>query len=314
MSHYVILRLESLLLSLLGLTVVVFALLRAVPGDAAVLKAGPDASVAEVAQLRGEMGLDAPLPVQYTHWLGAALHGDLGRSIFTSETITHALLQRLPVTFQLGGSALALAVVLAFPIGIFSALRQDTWEDQSLRLLSIIGLAVPNFWLGTMAIVFGARLFHWIPPIGYVPVFVDPLKNFQQFAVPTAILGVGLAASLVRMMRSSTLEVLHEDYIRTARAKGLAASAVIRRHMLKNALISVVTLFGIQAGTVIGGTVVLENIFNLPGMGRLVVDAINRRDYPIVQGVVLTFGTFVLLVNLVTDLAYAWLDPRISLR
>lgn len=312
MYRYLMSRLMLLLISLFGLTILVFVLLRVVPGNVAVFIAGPDASVAQVEQLRAELGLDDALPVQYARWLAKVVQGDLGRSLFTHETIAHALQLRLPVTFQLGGLSLVLAVLLSFPAGIISAVKADSWTDQSLRLLTIVGLAIPHFWLATMTIVLGARWFNWIPPIGYVSLFDDPWRNFQQFALPTIILGTGLAASLARMMRSSMLEVVHEDYIRTARAKGLDTYTIIRRHMLKNALIPVVTLFGIQAGTVVGGTVILESIFNLPGMGRLVIEAINRRDYPIVQGVVLAFGTFVLVVNLLTDVIYTWLDPRIS--
>lgn len=315
MSQYIIGRLGLLTVSLFGLSILVFVLLRAVPGDAALFIAGADVSDnTRVEEIRSELGLNDPMVVQYVRWLGDVLRGDMGRSLFTQETVTHALRIRMPVSFELGLLALGLAVLLAAPVGIFSAIKQDRWEDQSLRLLSIIGLAIPNFWLGTMAIVFGARWFDWIPPVGYSSFLEDPWRNVQQFAIPAVILGTALAASLTRLLRSSMLEVLREDYVRTARAKGLSDFVVIRRHMLKNALIPVVTLFGIQVGTIIGGTVIIENIFNLPGMGRLVIDAINRRDYPVVQGVVLAFGAFILLVNLITDLSYVWLDPRISFR
>jgi len=315
MTQYIISRLGLLGVSLFGLSILVFVLLRAVPGDAALFIAGEDVSDSTRAEeIRTELGLNDPLAVQYLRWAGDVLRGNLGRSLFTQEAVTHALRVRMPVSLELGLLALGLAVSLAAPVGILSAIRQDRWEDQSLRLLSIIGLAVPNFWLGTMAVVFGARWFDWIPPVGYSPFFQDPWRNVQQFAVPAVILGVALAASLTRLLRSSMLEVLREDYVRTARAKGLSNFVVIRRHMLKNAMIPVVTLFGIQVGTIIGGTVIIENIFNLPGMGRLVIDAISRRDYPVVQGVVLAFGAFILLVNLITDLSYVWLDPRISFR
>lgn len=315
MSQYIIGRLGLLIVSLFGLSILVFVLLRAVPGDAALFIAGADVSDnTRVEEIRSELGLNDPMVVQYVRWLGDVLRGDMGRSLFTQETVIHALRIRMPVSFELGLLALGLAVLLAAPVGIFSAIKQDRWEDQSLRLLSIIGLAIPNFWLGTMAIVFGARWFDWIPPVGYSSFLEDPWRNVQQFAIPAVILGTALAASLTRLLRSSMLEVLREDYVRTARAKGLSDFVVIRRHMLKNALIPVVTLFGIQVGTIIGGTVIIENIFNLPGMGRLVIDAINRRDYPVVQGVVLAFGAFILFVNLITDLSYVWLDPRISFR
>lgn len=315
MYRYLLSRLGLLAVSLVGLSMLVFILLRVVPGDAAVFLAGADNSnQAYVDQIRAELGLDDPVAIQYLRWVGATLTGNMGESLFTRETVTHALSVRLPVSVELGILSLGLAVIIALPVGIISALKQDTWTDQTLRFFSIISLAVPNFWLGTMAIVFGSRYLNWIPPVGYEPFFSSPWQNLQQFMIPAVILGTGLSASLVRMLRSSMLEVLREDYIRTARAKGLDTMSVVRRHMLKNAMIPVVTLFGIQAGTIVGGTVIIESIFNLPGMGRLVIDAINRRDYPMVQGVVMAFGTFILLVNLVTDMVYVWLDPRISYR
>ena len=315
MYRYILSRLGLLAVSLIGLSMLVFVLLRVVPGDAAVFLAGADNSnIAHVEEIRKSLGLGDPIPVQYLRWVGGTLKGDMGQSLFTRETVGHALSVRLPVSVELGLLSLTLAVIIALPVGIISALKQDTWTDQTLRLASIVGLAVPNFWLGTMAIVFGSKYLNWIPPVGYESFFASPSQNLQQFMIPAVILGMGLSASLVRMLRSSMLEVLREDYIRTARAKGLDTMAVVRRHMLKNALIPVVTLFGIQAGTIVGGTVIIESIFNLPGMGRLVIDAISRRDYPLVQGVVMAFGTFILMVNLVTDLVYVWLDPRISYR
>lgn len=313
MYRYLVSRLGLLAVSLFGLSLLVFILLRVVPGDAAVFLAGADSSNPEaVAQIRETLGLNDPVPLQYLRWLGTTLTGDLGQSLFTQETVTHALSVRLPVSVELGVLSLGIAVIVALPVGIISALKQDSATDQTLRFLSIVGLAVPNFWLGTMAIVLGSRYLNWIPPVGYESFFSSPSANLQQFMIPSLILGAGLSASLVRMLRSSMLEVLREDYIRTARAKGLDTLSVVRRHMLKNALIPVVTLFGIQAGVIVGGTVIIESIFNLPGMGRLVVDAINRRDYPLVQGVIMAFGTFILLINLVTDIVYVWLDPRIS--
>jgi len=315
MYRYLLSRLGLLAISLIGLSMLVFLLLRVVPGDAAVFLAGADNSnQAAVDEIRATLGLDDPVAIQYLRWVGKTLQGDLGESLFTRETVAHALMVRLPVSLELGVLSLGLAVLVALPVGIISALKQDSVTDQSLRFLSIIGLAVPNFWLGTMAIVFGSKYLNWIPPVGYESFWSSPSQNLQQFMIPAVILGSGLSASLVRMLRSSMLEVLREDYIRTARAKGLDTMSVVRRHMLKNAMIPVVTLFGIQAGFIVGGSVIIENIFNLPGMGRLVIDAISRRDYPVVQGVVMAFGTFILMVNLLTDMVYVWLDPRISYR
>lgn len=315
MYRYLVKRLGLLAVSLVGLSMLIFLLLRVIPGDAALFLAGADNSnQAYVEEVRERLGLGDPVPVQYLRWALNILTGDMGESLFTRESVVHALGARLPVSLELGLFSLGLAVIIALPVGIISALKQDTWTDQGMRLGSIISLAVPNFWLGTMAIVLGSKYFNWIPPVGYESFFTSPSRNLQQFVIPVVILGTGLAASLARILRSSMLEVMREDYIRTARAKGLDTQSVVRRHMLKNALIPVVTLLGIQVGTIMGGAVILENIFNLPGMGRLVVDAINRRDYPVVQGVVLAFGAFILLVNLVTDLVYVWLDPRISYR
>ncbi len=315
MYRYLVKRLGLLAVSLVGLSMLIFLLLRVIPGDAALFLAGADNSnQAYVEEVRERLGLGDPVPVQYLRWALNILAGDMGESLFTRERVVHALGARLPVSLELGLLSLGLAVIIALPVGIISALKQDTWTDQGMRLGSIISLAVPNFWLGTMAIVLGSKYFNWIPPVGYESFFTSPSRNLQQFVIPVVILGTGLAASLARILRSSMLEVMREDYIRTARAKGLDTQSVVRRHMLKNALIPVVTLLGIQVGTIMGGAVILENIFNLPGMGRLVVDAINRRDYPVVQGVVLAFGAFILLVNLVTDLVYVWLDPRISYR
>lgn len=312
MSGYIASRLVQLVVSLFGLSFLVFALLSLVPGDAAVFISGEQMSVEEVSRIRGELGLDDPLVVRYGRWLSEILQGDLGRSLFTKEPITQTLRTRMPVSFELGLFALALAVAISFPLGLISALARNSWEDHASRFLGIVGLAVPNFWLGTMAMVFGARWLDWIPPVGYIPLSQDPLRNLQQFLVPAIVLGTGLAASLMRMLRSSLLEVLRQDYVRTAHAKGLDSGTIVRRHILKNGLIPVVTVLGIQSATLVGGTVVTESIFNLPGMGRLIVEAINRRDYPIVQAVVLAFGSFILLINLLTDLSYAWLDPRIS--
>lgn len=314
MQRYIIHRVLYALFSLFGLSILVFVLLRAVPGDAAIFLVGGDstATQAQLDAVRAKLGLNEPLPIQYVDWAGHMLRGDFGRSLFTNETVVHALGTRLPVSLELGLIAMTFAITIAFPVGIFSAILQDSATDQVLRFLSILGLAIPNFWLGTMVVIFGSRWFGWIPPVGYVSIFSDPWKNLQQFIIPSIVLGAALGASLTRMMRSSVLEVMREDYIRTARAKGLTNRNVIRVHMLRNALIPVITLFGIQFGIVVGGTVVIENIFNLPGMGRLILDAINRRDYPLVQGVVLAFGFAILLINLLTDLAYGWLDPRIT--
>lgn len=315
MHRYIIRRLAYSAFSVLGLTILVFVLLRAVPGDIVTILAGEEgAALSEerIQEVREEFGLNRPLPVQYLSWLGDMARGDFGTSLFTGRPVVDSFWDRLPVTGQLGLLSLVIAVIIALPVGTISALRQNSMTDQSLRFMSVLALAIPNFWLGTMVVVFGSLWLGYSPPVGYISPFVDPVANFKQFIIPAAVLGTALAASLVRMLRSSMLEVMRDDYIRTARAKGLGEYEVVARHMMRNALIPVVTLFGLQVGTVISGTVIIESIFNLPGMGRMLINAITRRDYPVVQGLILAFGSVIVIVNLITDLTYGLLDPRIS--
>ena len=314
MQRYLIQRLLYTFVSLVGVSILVFILLRAVPGDAAVILAGDESAMTpeDIDEIRTEMGLNDPLVVQYIRWGGGVVQGDWGISLFTSEPVLSLIWPRLPVSVELGLMAMFFAVLIAAPLGILAALQQDGFSDQVLRFISIMFLALPNFWLSTMVLVLGSRWYGWVPPVGYESIFVNPWYNLQQFTIPAIVLGTSLAASLMRMMRSSMLEVMREDYIRTARAKGLVERKVVLRHMLRNSLIPVVTLFGLMAGVVIGGTVITESIFSLPGMGRLVIDTINRRDYPMVQALIMIFGFATLMINLLTDLSYAWLDPRIS--
>lgn len=315
MQRYIIRRLGYSFVSILGLTLVVFILLRAVPGDVVTILAGAEGAALSderMEEVREEFGLNRPLPVQYATWLADMARGDFGESLFTGRPVINSFWDRLPVTGQLGLFSLAISVLIAVPIGTISALKQDRPIDQSLRFASVLALAIPNFWLGTMVVVFGSLWFGYSPPIRYLSPFEDPVGNLNQFLVPGLVLGTALSASLVRMLRSSMLEVMRDDYIRTARAKGLGSYDVVVHHMMKNALIPVITLFGLQVGTVISGTVIIESIFNLPGMGRMLVGAISQRDYPVVQGLVIAFGTAIILVNLATDLMYGVLDPRIS--
>jgi len=315
MQRYIIRRLGYSFVSILGLTLLVFILLRAVPGDVVTILAGAEGAAlsdARMEEVREEFGLNRPLPVQYVTWLGDMAQGDFGASLFTGRPVLDSFWSRLPVTAQLGVFSLAISVLIAVPIGTISALKQDSATDQSLRFASVLALAIPNFWLGTMVVVFGSLWFGYSPPIRYLSPFEDPLGNLKQFLVPGLVLGTALSASLVRMLRSSMLEVMRDDYIRTARAKGLGSYDIVVHHMMKNALIPVITLFGLQVGTVISGTVIIESIFNLPGMGRMLVGAITQRDYPVVQGLILAFGAAIILVNLLTDLMYGVLDPRIS--
>ena len=290
--------------------------MRVMPGDALIALMGESGNVSDkdLAKIRKELGLDRPYHEQYLLWLWQMVTFNPGHSIFTNEPIPVALKKAIPVTLELAGLAMILGLLIAVPIGVLSATRQDSPSDYAGRVVAVSGLSLPDFWLGTLVITFAAIWFRWIPPIGYASLFEDPLRNLQQFLLPAAVLGFRLSAATMRMTRSTVLEVLREDYVRTAWAKGLGGRIVVYKHALKNALIPVVTIVGGQLGTLLAGTVVVETIFALPGMGRLTVEAILYRDYPIVQtNVMLVAGTLVSL-NLIVDLTYAWLDPRIRYR
>ena len=316
MYKYVLRRLLLAIPVLLLSSLIVFGLMRVMPGDALIALMGESGNISDkdLAKIRKELGLDRPYHEQYVLWLWQMVTFNPGHSIFTNEPIPDALKKAIPVTLELAGLAMVLGLLIAVPIGVLSATRQDKPSDYVGRVVAVSGLSLPDFWLGTLVITFAAIWFRWIPPIGYASLFEDPLKNLQQFLLPAAVLGFRLSAATMRMTRSTVLEVLREDYVRTAWAKGLGGRIVVYKHALKNALIPVVTIVGGQLGTLLAGTVVVETIFALPGMGRLTVEAILYRDYPIVQtNVMLVAGTLVAL-NLIVDLTYAWLDPRIRYR
>ena len=313
MYKYVIRRLLLALPVLVLSSLIVFGLMRVMPGDALVALMGESGNVGEkeLAKLRKDLGLDKPYHEQYLLWVWQMVSFNPGHSIFTNEPIPVALKKAIPVTVELAALAMILGLLIAIPIGVLSATRQDQASDYAGRVVAVSGLSMPDFWLGTLVITFAAIWFHWIPPIGYASLWEDPLKNLQQFLLPAAVLGFRLSAATMRMTRSTVLEVLKEDYVRTAWAKGLAGRIVVYKHALKNALIPVVTIVGGQLGVLLAGTFVVETIFALPGMGRLTVEAILYRDYPVVQtNLMLVAGTLVTL-NLLVDLTYAWLDPRI---
>jgi peptide/nickel transport system permease protein len=297
-------------------SLIVFGLMRVMPGDAltALMAESGNLGDKEMKKLRKDLGLDRPYHEQYALWVWQMVSLNPGDSIFTNEPIPVALRKAIPVTLELAALAMILGLVIAIPIGVLSATRQDTTPDYVGRVVAVSGLSLPDFWLGTLVITFAAIWFHWIPPIGYVSLWESPWRNLQQFLLPAAVLGFRLSAATMRMTRSTVLEVLREDYVRTAWAKGLAGRMVVYKHALKNALIPVVTIIGGQFGVLLAGTVVVETIFALPGMGRLTVEAILYRDYPVVQtNVMLVAGTLVTL-NLLVDMTYAWLDPRIRYR
>jgi peptide/nickel transport system permease protein len=313
MHKYVLRRLLLAIPVLVLSSLIVFGLMRVMPGDALVALMGESGNVGakELAKLRKDLGLDRPYHEQYLLWVWQMVSFNPGHSIFTNEPIPVALKKAIPVTLELAALAMVLGIVIAIPIGVLSATRQDTTSDYAGRVVAVSGLSIPDFWLGTLVITFAAIWFRWIPPIGYASLWDDPLRNLQQFLLPAAVLGYRLSAATMRMTRSTVLEVLREDYVRTAWAKGLAGRVVVYKHALKNALIPVVTIIGGQLGVLLAGTFVVETIFALPGMGRLTVEAILYRDYPVVQtNLMLVAGTLVTL-NLLVDLTYAWLDPRI---
>jgi len=314
MRAYLIRRLLLIFPTLFILSILVFLSVRFIPGDVIDIMVSRMnfGGVVDRELMERRLGLDLPTHVQYGRWMGSILlHGSLGQSLLTREPVEQAILERLPVTLELGLMAILIGLVIALPVGIYSAIRQDTAADYLGRSLAIIGLATPNFWLGIMVMIFPAIWWGWAPPLELVAFTEDPLGNLAVFLIPSLILGTASAAATMRMMRTMMLEVLRQDYIRTAWSKGLKERVVIIRHTIKNALIPVVTLIGLQLPILVGGAVIMENIFNLPGIGRLLVNALNERDYPMVSGVNLFFATGVVLLNLLIDLIYPYLDPRV---
>ncbi len=319
MAKYIVNRVLLIIPTVLLLTLLVFVLMRVLPGDVVSLILG-DQSGGFVSKagnmstevLRQRLGLERPLPIQYLTWLGNMLKGDLGRSLYSNYPVSSDILLRLPVTLQLALMGTILGLLLGIPIGILSAVYHNSWLDNVLRFLSIIFLATPAFWLGLLVILAGSIWFRWVPPIGRNVLWENPRDNLVQIMWPVLILASQGMATIARMTRSTMLEVLREDYIRTARAKGIVEQVVIMRHALKNALIPVVTLAGLTFANLMGGTVILEQIFAIPGMGQFFLTAIQAHDYTIVQSTVVVFAVMFMLVNLVVDLMYGWLDPRIS--
>ncbi|MFN8522424.1 MAG: ABC transporter permease [Chloroflexota bacterium] len=313
MTRYVLRRLVWCVPVLLGASLIIFTLLRFLPGDVVDVILGTEGSATpEVREtIRRLFGLDRPIHIQYLAWLGAVLGGDLGSSLRTSEPVGRILISRLPVTIELAVLSVTLSVLIAVPLGVIAAVRRGGLVEIVSRLIGLIGLSLPNFWLATMLILTASLWFQWLPSLIYVSPFVDPVENLKQMALPTVSLALTLMAIVLRMTRSTMLEVLGQDYVKTARSKGLAERVVLARHALRNAFIPVITVVGVQMGTLFGGAVVIEQIFGLPGMGWTFVNGIYQRDYPTVQGAVLMLAACFVLVNLLVDLTYAYLDPRI---
>ena len=316
MQAYIARRLLALVPTLFFASVIVFVTVRLIPGSVIdlMLANNPLASEKDRGAIEAALGLDKPMYVQYFRWAGNALRGDLGRSLWQDTPVAQEIAARLPVTLELALLAMIIAILIAVPVGVYSALRQDTAGDYVTRSISILMLAVPSFWLGTLVMVFPSIWWGWAPELRYVGFFQDPISNLKMLLLPAVILGAALAALNMRLVRTTMLEVLRQDYIRTAWAKGLNERLIVTRHALRNALIPVVTLLGIEVASVIGGAVILEQIFVLPGMGLLLLEAVGTRDYPVITGVFLVVGVAVMLINLLVDLSYGLLDPKVRYR
>jgi len=315
MLGYIVRRILSLVPTLFFASVIVFVTIRMIPGDTIDLMiAQNDTGAIQQSreQLEAALGFDRPIYVQYVKWVGSILlEGDLGQSLWTKSSVTEELFSRLPVTFTLGFLALLVSVLLGVPVGVYAALRQDTFGDYLLRTLSILLLAVPSFWVGTIVMVFPAIWWGWSPSVRHIHFVDDPFGYFVQLLVPAAILGSAFSAIVMRLTRALMLDVFRQDYIRTARAKGLSTGTIVMRHALRNALVPVVTLIGLQAPLLFGGAVILEQIFVIPGIGLLLLESVANRDYPMVTGVFLVVGVAVVLINLLVDVSYGFLDPKV---
>jgi len=317
MRTYIAKRLMLIVPTLLGAASLVFVIMRVIPGDVALLIIGGDAGNVDPKQLtamRERLGLDQSLLVQFGTWLWGVVRFDFGTSLWTGRPVTEELLIRLPLSLELALLATMVSVIIAIPLGMLAAVRQDTWVDYVVRVVSIGGLAIPGFWVGILCILGLVIFFSWGPPLEFTPPWVDPWANFQMMIWPVLTVGYRYSAVTTRMTRSTVLEVLREDYIRTAWAKGLRERAVVIRHALKNAMLPVITLIGTEFAFLIGGLVVTETVFTLNGIGRFVVDAVAHRDYPVVQALVFLIAFGFVIVNLLVDLTYAWFDPRIRYR
>src|SRR5262245_55363657 len=318
MLKFVLHRFLMMIPTLIGVAVLVFFLLRLMPGDpvATMLLGDGGANLPKeaIAMERARLGLDQPLWIQFFKWFGSALQGDLGYSMWTGKPVIYEIGIRLELSLQVAVMATMLAILLALPLGTLSAVFKDTWIDQSIRVFSIAGLAVPSFWLGMIIILLLLTAFSWIPPLTFTPFLKDPWANLSQLIWPALAVGYRYSAVSTRMMRSSILEVLQEDYIRTARAKGVMERLVVARHAMRNALLPVVTVIGLEFTFLIGGLVVTEQVFNLNGIGKLFVQAVARSDFTMIQALVLLVSVFFVLINFAIDMMYAFLDPRIRYR
>jgi peptide/nickel transport system permease protein len=311
MFAYFIRRLVTVLPTLLFVSMLIFGLQQLLPGDPAQILAGEDQNPELIAQLREKMHLDKPLPVQYGYWIGSVLQGDLGESARTGQPVLELILQKLPVTVQLAFMSMLIALLISIPAGIVSAVKRGSVWDHSATVFGLAGLSMPNFWLGILMILFFSVELGWLPASGYVSPFENLGANLAAMIMPAIVLGTGIAAVLMRHTRSSMLQVLATDYVRTARAKGLRERVVVGKHALRNALTPVITLAALELGTLLSGAVLTEQVFTIPGFGKLIIDAVFNRDYAVVQGVVLVTATAYILLNLLADMAYFVFNPRL---
>lgn len=311
MAKFVARRMIYLIPTLVGISLIIFVLMRVVPGDVAAIMLGDYANPRDVRELNETLGLDKPVIVQYMDWMWGLVRGNPGVSLYNGKPVLDELLRAVPVSLELAILGVLFSIALGMPLGLISAVKHDTGADQLSRLVSVLGISIPNFWLAILMLTFLALWFNWNPPVYYKSLFDSPIENLQQMLIPMVTLGMFQMALVARMTRSSLLEVLRQDYIRTARSKGLSEQMVIYRHALKNALIPVVTVVGLNFGVLLGGIVVIEQITGVPGVGRLTLHAIDRRDFAQIQINVLFFGAVYAFSNLVVDIIYGYLDPRI---
>ncbi len=297
---------------LFGVSIVIFIALRVIPGDVAATILGTDATPETLAQLRKNFGLDLPIYEQYLQWIGGVLTGDFGESMRTGKEVLPDILDRFAITFELTILAAIISWIIAIPMGILAGIKRNSKTDFSVRVISLLGVSVPNFALATVLILVLSLSFSYSPPVGYVGFWEDPIRNLQILFLPALVMGTSMAGAVMRMTRSSILEILRQDFIRTIRAKGAKEKIVIFDHALKNAMIPILTIIGLQVGVLLGGTVIIEQIFSLPGLGQLVLTGINQRDFTVVQGAVLFIAFVFVLINLLVDLLYSYLDPRIT--
>ncbi|MGC1817173.1 MAG: ABC transporter permease [Casimicrobiaceae bacterium] len=311
MLTFLVRRVATIFPTLVFVSMLIFGLQQLLPGDPAMILAGEERDPSVIAHLRETLHLDKPLPLRYLYWVRGVLHGDLGESLRTQQPVLQLILEKLPVTVELGAFAIVIALVIGIPAGVVSAVKRGTAWDYGANIVALWGLSTPNFWLGIMLILLFSVTLGWLPASGYVSPFEDLRENIASMIMPAFVLGNAIAAVLMRHTRSAMLQVLSSDYVRTARAKGVPESRVIMKHALRNGLIPIITLGALELGTLLSGAVLTEQVFTIPGFGKLIVDAVFNRDYAVVQGVVMFTATAYIVLNLIADIAYAVVNPRI---